>query len=192
MRHEGRSYYVGLLKAAELHGATHQAVMEFQVVTDKRLPEIHAGRSLISFYYRKNLINVIDGIEDRKTETGRMKVSSGELTALDLVRYSHASGGIDNIATFLADLGPILEPQTLAMLSSAMERPVIQRLGYLLEYLGHRDRTESLFNTLSHRSPVPWVELDRKENRHPQFTLPLLERNERWRVIVRRLPEVDE
>ena len=25
MRHEGRPYYVGLLKAAELHGATHQA-----------------------------------------------------------------------------------------------------------------------------------------------------------------------
>ena len=192
MRHVGRSYYVGLLKAAELHGATHQAVMEFQVVTDKRLPEIHAGRSLISFYYRKNLISVIDGIEDRNTETGRMKVSSVELTALDLVRYSHASGGLDNIVTFLADLGPKLEPQTLAVLSSAMERPVIQRLGYLLDYLGHRDRTEPLFNTLSHRSPVPWVELDRKESRHPQFTQPLLERNERWHVIVRRLPEVDE
>nr|WP_245488732.1 type IV toxin-antitoxin system AbiEi family antitoxin [Rhizobium ruizarguesonis] len=38
MRHEGNSYYVGLLKAAELHGATHQAVMEFQVVAAKRLP----------------------------------------------------------------------------------------------------------------------------------------------------------
>ncbi len=36
MAHEQRPYYVGLLKAAELHGATHQAVMEFQVITDKR------------------------------------------------------------------------------------------------------------------------------------------------------------
>src|SRR5215471_9797389 len=27
MQHEERSYYVGLLKAAELHGATHHAVM---------------------------------------------------------------------------------------------------------------------------------------------------------------------
>src|SRR5436305_15254455 len=51
MRHEGHRYYVGLLKAAELHGATHQAVMEFQVVTDKRIPKIHAGRSIISFLY---------------------------------------------------------------------------------------------------------------------------------------------
>src|ERR1700679_4069314 len=30
MRHEGHPYYVGLLNASELHGATHQAVMEFQ------------------------------------------------------------------------------------------------------------------------------------------------------------------
>jgi hypothetical protein len=56
MRHEGHSYYVGLLKAAELRGATHQAVMEFQVVTDKRIPKIHAGRSIISFVYRKDFV----------------------------------------------------------------------------------------------------------------------------------------
>ena len=33
IRFEHCPYYVGLLKAAEMHGATHQAVMEFQVVT---------------------------------------------------------------------------------------------------------------------------------------------------------------
>ena len=104
MRHEGRPYYVGLLKAAELHGATHQAVMEFQVVTDKRLPKIHAGRSAIAFYYRKDMAAVSEGIEDRKTDTGRMKVSSVELTLLDLVRYPHAAGGLDNIATIISDL----------------------------------------------------------------------------------------
>lgn len=192
MQHEGCQYYVGLLKAAELHGATHQAVMEFQVVTDKRLPKIHAGRSLISFYYRKRLDRVINGTEDHKTETGRMKVSSVELTALDLARYPHAGGGIDNTTTVLAELGPKLEPQTLALLASTVERPAIQRLGYLLDYLGHRSRTGLLADSLSDRGPVPWVELDRKESRHPQFISPSLERNERWRVIVRRLPEIDQ
>src|SRR5688500_14992229 len=63
MHHEGHPYYVGLLKAAELHGATHQAVMEFQIVTNKRLPRIHAGRSVISFHYRKNLESAQSGIE---------------------------------------------------------------------------------------------------------------------------------
>jgi AbiEi antitoxin C-terminal domain len=32
MKFEGANYYVGLFKAAEVHGAAHQAVMEFQVV----------------------------------------------------------------------------------------------------------------------------------------------------------------
>ena len=192
MRHGGRPYYVGLLKAAELHGATHQAVMEFQVITDKRLSKIHAGRVLIAFYYRKDLKTVLNGIEDRKTDTGKMRVSSVELTALDLVRYSHAAGGMDNIVTVLTDLGPKLRPQELAELSSAVERPVIQRLGYLLDCLGHEDRTSPLFNTLSGCGAFPWVELDSKETRHPEFTLPPQERNERWRVIVRRPPEIDE
>src|SRR6202795_3305186 len=122
MRHEGRPYYVGLLKAAELHGATHQAVMEFQIVTNKRLPVIRAGRSPIAFYYRKDMAAVSEGIEDRKTDTGRMKVSSVELTLLDLVRYPHASGGLDNIATIIADLAACIDSEKLAKLSGKFER----------------------------------------------------------------------
>ena len=93
MRQEQRPYYVGLLKAAELHGATHQAVMEFQVVTDKQLPAKRVGRSLIVFYFRQNMEAVEDGLEDHKTDTGRMKVSGVELTALDLLRYSACRRG---------------------------------------------------------------------------------------------------
>jgi predicted transcriptional regulator of viral defense system len=99
MRHEGRFYYVGLLKAAELHGATHHAVMEFQVVTDRQLPKIRAGRSWITFHFRKDLQSVRNGVVERKTDTGAMKVSSPELTALDLLRYIHIVGGIDAVAT---------------------------------------------------------------------------------------------
>src|SRR5271166_6811758 len=94
MRHEGRPYYVGLLRAAELHGASHQAVMEFQVVTNKKMPELHVGRSRIAFYYRKDMAPVPAGIEDRKTDTGRMKVSSVELTVLDLLHYPRAAGAL--------------------------------------------------------------------------------------------------
>jgi hypothetical protein len=64
MAQEQRPYYVGLLKAAELHGATHQAAMEFQVITDKRMPRIKAGRSAIAFYYRKDMGAISGGLED--------------------------------------------------------------------------------------------------------------------------------
>jgi hypothetical protein len=53
MRHANRLYYVDLLKAAELHGASHQAVMEFQVVTNRQMRDVWAGRSKIAFYSEK-------------------------------------------------------------------------------------------------------------------------------------------
>jgi predicted transcriptional regulator of viral defense system len=192
MRHEGEAYYVGLLKAAELHGATHQAVMEFQVVTAKRLPKIRAGRNLIAFYYRKDFAAVEAGIQEHKTDTGTMKISSPELTALDLLRYPQAAGGIDHIATVLADLGPKIDGERLAALAKAAERPVAQRLGYLLDRLGHGSRSDQMLTVLSERPAFGWTELDRKEASDPDFAPEPIERNARWRVIVRREPEIDE
>ena len=192
MRHESRPYYVGLLKAAELHGDTHQAVMEFQVVTDKRLPEIRAGRSAITFHYRKDMGAVSEGIEDRKTDTGRMKVSSIELTLLDLVRYPRAAGGLDNIATIISDLGDRVDAQKLADRSAAFERSVLQRLGYLLERFAQPERAQALHAALPHGSPLPWIELERSQAADPESAPEPKERDERWHVIVRRLPERDE
>lgn len=192
MRHEGQAYYVGLLKAAELHGASHQAVMEFQVISAKRLPKIRAGRNLIVFYFRKNVEAVTAGTEGRKTDTGTMRISSAALTALDLLRYPQASGGIDNVATVLSDLGQKIDPEQLGTLSALVERPVVQRLGYLLEHLGHDAVTGSMLETLRAHGSLPWTELDQQEVRDPDFELEPQQRDPRWRVIVRRVPEPDE
>ena len=170
MSREGQAYYVGLLKAAELHGATHQAVMEFQVVAGKRLPRIRAGRSLIAFYFRKDMED--GGGRDRGpqwTDTGTMKISSAALTALDLLRYPRASGGMDNVVTVLSDLGQKIDSGQLAALSASVERPVVQRLGHLLEHLGHDTLTEPMLEALDARGSLPWTELDRQEARDPDF-----------------------
>ncbi len=191
MRREGQAYYVGLLKAAELHGATHQAVMEFQVITAKRLPRIRAGRSMIVFYFRKGMDAVTAGIEDRKTDTGTMKVSSAALTALDLLRYPQASGGIDNIATVLSDLRQEIDPEQLAALSAVVERPVVQRLGNLLDHFDHDVLTEPMLEALRARGSLPWTELDRKGSQDPDFAPEPRQRDLRWRVVVRRVLRVD-
>ncbi|WP_316171099.1 type IV toxin-antitoxin system AbiEi family antitoxin [Bradyrhizobium sp. SZCCHNRI1058] len=192
MRHEKRPYYVGLLKAAELHGASHHAVMEFQVVTNKQLRKIRAGRSWVTFYFRKDLDCVREGIVDRKTDTGSMKISGPELTALDLFRYMHVTGGIDAVATVITDLAERIDGQKLAVLSGHFERACSQRLGYLLDRLGHGQRAMALHDKLIEKGSMPWVTLEpesRKENRTQ--TTPV-ERSERWRVIVQRDPEIDE
>ena len=190
MGREDEIYYVGLLKAAELHGATHQAVMEFQVVTAKRLPRLRAGRSLIVFYFRKDMEAVTAGVEDRKTDTGTMKISSAALTALDLVRYPQASGGIDTVATVLSDFGQKIDSEQLAALSAVVERPVVQRLGYLLDHLGLDSLTGPMLKSLRARGGLSWTELDRREARDPNFAPEPRQRDLRWRTVVRRVPQV--
>ena len=192
MRHESSPYYVGLLKAAEIHGATHQAVLEFQIVAEKRVPNMQVGRSLLSFYYRKQLAPVSQAIADNKTDTGSMKVSSVELTALDLLRYPQASAGLDNIVTILADLGEKIDSEKLASVSVSFPKSVVQRLGHLLDQLGYADATQPMLRELLREQLPPWVELDPEEVAEPQLAPKCIERDKRWNIVVRRKPEVDE
>lgn len=71
-------------------------------------------------------------------------------------------------------------------------RPVVQRLGYLLDWLGHGAKAEAMHHVLLARGQSNWTELDRAEARDPDFAFDLIDRNPRWRVIIRRNPEVDE
>lgn len=191
MRHESCLYYVGLLKAAELHGATHHAVMEFQVITNKRLPNIRAGRSVVVFYYRKDMDKVISGIGNHKTDTGFMNVSSVELTILDLMRYPNAAGGLDNIMTVLRGLAERVDASEFVELSSSFERSVLQRLGYMLENLGYTEISEPLYAFVSGNFSLPWVELEPSRAAAQDLVSEPVERNRRWGVIVRRVPEAD-
>ena len=190
MRWENEPYYVALLKAAELHGATHQAVMQFQVVCGKRLPEVSAGRNLIVFYFRKAMGASLTGVENRKTDTGTMKISSAALTALDLLRYPQASGGIDNVATVLAELAPAIEAEELVRLSAFTERAVVQRLGYLLDQIGAGSLAEPTLHALRSKAPLRWTELERLESNSDFATGPPL-RDAKWRITAYRLPEPD-
>lgn len=192
MRHEGQPYYVALLKAAELHGATHQAVMEFQVIAAKRIPNIRAGRNLIAFYYRKDMGSIEAGLEKRKTDTGTMEISSPALTALDLLRYPQGSAGIDNVATVLADMGRKIESKQLAALSNQFEKPVVQRLGCILDQLNYGSQADRMHAALNKRGALPWIELDRSHIHDPDFMHHPLVSDKRWRVMIHRMPEVDE
>jgi len=191
MRFLNEPYYVGLLKAAELHGAAHHSVTEFQVVTMRQLKPIDAGRSRIVFYYRKDFDAVASQIIARKTDSGSMRLASPELTAWDLLRYPNGSGGIHQIATVLTELGPRLEPARLAALAPAFERAALQRLGFLLERVGQHAPAEALARIMA-VSNAAWVELDPADIRPPDFAPPVLGRDRRWKVVVRHEPEPDE
>ena len=176
-------YYVGLLSAAAIHGASHQQPQEFQVVTDRPVRTLEVGRGRIRFVAYKHLANV--PVQNVKTATGTMRVSTPEATAVNLVRFARVAGHIDNVATVLAELAGTLSPKKLlAAVRSVDDLPGAQRLGFLLDAVG----AERQANTL-HR----W--LDRQSLRH----VPLRqgrpandgERNERWRVSYTQAVEID-
>ena len=149
LHHAGVAGYVGLLSAAALHGAAHQASQEYQVVTDRQLRATTVGRSRLQFMFKRDAART--PVVSRKTETGSMSVSTVEATAFDLVQYVAAVGSIDTAATVLAELGDAVDAAALAECASLFPRSTGQRVGWLLDRVGHAEKTRRLHDALAAR-----------------------------------------
>jgi predicted transcriptional regulator of viral defense system len=144
MKHMNRPYYVGLLSAAQLHGAAHHRPQEFQVVIPRRtVRPVRAGNVLIRFYGKGSFNHA--RLQKVKTPTGALEASTPETTAWDLVRYPRAAGGLDHVATVLSELAEKLDPVNLRdTVERHGELLVAQRLGYLLDQSGRRRLSREL------------------------------------------------
>lgn len=175
MAHLGRKYYVGLLSAAALHGAGHQQPMALQVIVDSRERDIELGRARIDFHVSR----LLEGAATVRlqTETGSMIVSTPETTAFDLVRFSVASGSWSNVATVLSELSEKMKPADLAQGAARLARSDVQRLGWLLEFLGEADLADALAPRLEGERlfPTPLSSWRSVEG---------AELDPRWRVLV--------
>lgn len=135
MKHRKIDYYVGLLSAADHWGAAHHKPQILQVITPKQITLRKAKNLRIRLYVQKHLPKV--GIAQGKTESGYFKVSSPELTALDVLTYESVCGGFDNACLVIHDLMEQIKTENL--LSSCKNYHIlssIQRLGYILEKFG--------------------------------------------------------
>jgi predicted transcriptional regulator of viral defense system len=142
MARSGQPYYAGLLSAAQYHGAAHHRPQEFQVMAVKARRPLRCGRVRVAFFVRKELGEV--PIQSFNTPRGTILVSTPEATAFDLVGYQSRIGGLDQVATILAELAERFDPEKLA--AAARSAPVswAQRLGYLLERVDATDKTAAL------------------------------------------------
>ena len=77
-------YYVGLLSAASLYGATEQQPMVFQVIASKKIKTISLERTTIEFHQSKECASAQKST--RTVSTGYVKVSTREQTMLYLAR----------------------------------------------------------------------------------------------------------
>jgi len=141
MDHMKADYYVALLSAAAYYGAAHQKSASFQIISNKRfIKPLNFGQIHIECIYKKS----ITGLPTRNmtVNTGYLKVSSPEVTAMDLLRYSAKSGGLNHIATVLSELIESIDPdKLLALAQSSDEKAWVQRLGYILEKIEPMDDT---------------------------------------------------
>jgi predicted transcriptional regulator of viral defense system len=184
MEFESERYYVGLLSAAALHGAAHQQPQEFQVVAGRQMRPAAVGRSRIRFLLKKH-IKRTETIP-LKTETGAMKVSTPESTALDLVRYAAHAGGLNNIATILSDLAEKIDPQHLvAAARREDDLPSAQRLGFLLEHIGEEAKSKPL---------AEWIKNSRARivSLRPGGPTLRARRSTRWKIMANEEVEVPE
>ena len=176
MEHLGLDYYVGLLSAAQLHGAAHHRPQRFQVVTAANRPPLRCGRVEVVFVARHNLSEMPRA--ELNTRLGTVAVSSPEATAVDLVGYAGHCGGLDHVATVLAELVESLDPAELARVAARTSpTPWAQRLGYLLDKLGATELTrplaEHVARAATHATPLA-----------PQLPVRGVSRDQRWRVAI--------
>ncbi|MBN2613583.1 MAG: type IV toxin-antitoxin system AbiEi family antitoxin [Bacteroidales bacterium] len=187
MKYIDKSYYVGLLSAAALHGAAHQQPQEFFVVTEtKQLTTIKKGLK-INYLTKKSITDHF--LEKRKTEMGYVNVSNPELTAADLIYYNNRIGGINRAASVLNELAEKMKPERITNgFVKTLTTPTIQRLGYILDaVLGQKALSEKLY-------------AESKKLKKDFFRQPLkttdektgFQTNQRWKIIINMNIEIDE
>lgn len=160
-----KPYYVCLLSAAAIYGASHQRAMKTQVMTILPKTRPNAKNKLLSLYYRHNIESSL--LTQQNGEMGIIKYSSPELTAADLIQYADHIGGYQRAATVLAELIEVVDMNKMDSVLDVSTTATLQRLGYITEYiLEDIEKANQLFNILNTRNVVRKSIL--LSNKHPK------------------------
>lgn len=188
MKELKRPYYLALLNAASYHGASHQQPQEFFVVTGFPVLRPLQKKGLKINYISKKEIP-LTLLDTRKTETGYLQISNPALTATDLIQYAKRVGGINRVATILAELMESIRSKDFdENLLQHVPITALQRLGYMLEkVLDNQSLANALYMALQNSNAS-------------LFRIPLkasasskgFESDERWKVIVNTTIELEE
>ena len=147
----GFRYYVGLLSAAQYHGAAHHRPQEFQVVLKGNRRPILCGSIRVTFVARQNIAAV--PVQAQNNPRGTVVVSTVEATAIDLVGYMRRAGGLDRVAGILSELAESMEAARLVDAAKSASVLWAQRLGYLLEHVEAGDKAVLLKDYVSKTAP---------------------------------------
>jgi len=151
-------YYVGLLSAAETYGASPYAVMVTQVMLPRPRRAITVGRHHIVFHVCTRVATM--PTRWHENADGRFKVSTPELTALEMTQRAGTLGGIHRVREVLHALWPHCTPAGLTEALDALQSvPAAQRLGALLT-LDHQTGLAAQLSGWLHDKPMRLVALE--------------------------------
>lgn len=154
MRYLGLPYYLGLLTAAGLHGAAHQQAQQYQVVVDRHVAPIRSRQLSIRFFSKQAM--VATPVAQMKGHAAMLPVATPAATAFDLVRHANRIGGLDAVATVLAELAEGITAEDLIKShDSEPSSSVVQRLGWLLDQLGQPSLADTLHRQLKRQNSNP-------------------------------------
>lgn len=144
-----KKYYVALLNAAAFYGASHQKPQTYSVVVE--LPAIRSTERNgvpISFISKKEI--PLRYIQQHKTRTGYVNVSSPNLTAVDLIENEKKVGGLNRVCTVLNELMDSMDLTNIdASFFALAPIPVFQRMGYILDnILERKDSAKILYDKI--------------------------------------------
>ena len=186
MEYLGKPYYVGLLSAAAIYGASHQRAMMTQIVTIGPRPRTSNKNSLLDWNYRQQIPSEL--IKSRNAEMGRINYSSAELTAVDIVQFASNIGGYQRAATVLAELVDVLDMPKMEGVLPYTTTTAMQRFGYLLEFvLFEQDKADQLYDIMKKRNGYFNAVLMSSEHPASDDT-----ESNRWRVNMNIDIEIDE
>jgi len=135
-------YYLGLLSAAERHGAAHQRPQTCQVMVRKNRAALSCGEVRVEFIARGDLEKM--PVATVNTPRGVLRCATPEVTALELVGYPSHAGGLSNVATVVAELAEGLDAGRLLDVARLSPISWSQRLGYLLELVGREELARTI------------------------------------------------
>lgn len=175
MVEKGLPYYAGLLSAAQYYGAAHHRPQAFQVFLRGNRRPLACGKVRVDFIARKRIHDV--PVRKFNTPRGEIRVSSPEATAIDLAGYPQHAGGLDQVATVLAELAETMDGALLPEAAATAPLPWAQRLGYLLELTEAGFVTGPLKDYVQERARVYTALV-------PGAASKSADRNADWKVIV--------
>lgn len=180
MQYIGKPYYISLLSAAEFFGAAHQRSQRFFVTSVLPSTNVSISKNkLLNWLFRKDIPE--EFLLKKNSETGTIRFSNAELTAIDLVQYENAVGGLSRVATVLDELCEQCDfSKVNNKLLDFTSVSAVQRLGYILEnILEQNDQADVLHEKLlAYGKRLNYIALSTRSRK--ETTL----RDSRWKVII--------